>query len=207
MQLQLIYTTRLLLEGVKSMAIELELSPAKIKDTIANHGTQTSGNTVFLSVPFVRTVKKPRDITDIADDIRKLDHVRPIVGAGVSTVDTEALAKLALEHFEQIERYTIASLSPPSTRANVRILIDRETAKLHVLSDCIGPALLLVLDIHGPLNTSQMSESLDITREVLISHLETLQTTGLVTLENGQYSISDDGVEFLRNLGLEEESR
>lgn len=187
------------------MAIKLELSPRETKDTIANHGAQTSGNAVFLSVPSVKPVKKSTDITDIAKDIRELDisHL---------TVDSETLAKLVSGGLELIERYRIATPSPPSVRTDVRVLIDRETDKLDVLSECIGPALLSVLNIHGPLSTSQMLESLDITNEVLISHLETLQRNGLVTsigtLEEGIcYSISEEGIEFLRSLGLEEENR
>lgn len=175
----------------------IELSPTNREDTIANHGTRTSGNAAFISVRPVRTLKKPEDIADIAKDIRKLD-------VSYVSADAKTLGEFISEVLEETERYPIVLTPSPPVGTDIRVLIDRETDKLDVLSDSIGPALLSLLNIHGPLSTSQILESLDITIEVLTSHLETLERTSLVTLEDSQYSISEEGIDFLRSLELEE---
>jgi len=187
------------------MAIELEVSPTKEGDTVANHGTETSGNATFLSLWSVKTAEKPEDIADIDKDIRKLD-------VGYLSLDAKSLAEVVSEQLERTEGYLIALPRSSPVITDVRVLIDRETDRLNVLSDPIGPALLSVLNVHGPLSAAQMLESLDITSEVLLSHLETLQRTELVvtvrTLHEGHcYSVTEEGIEFLRDLGLEEEDR
>lgn len=207
------------------MAVRLEPTPVKAEDTVANHGIQTSGNAVFLSMRLVKTPQKPEDITDMATDIRKLDSktisigVKPLyktiahatISGGMIRVEPEGPPESTLDIQPDVfYPVTMATppygLAPPSIGTDIRVLIDQETDKLKVLSDSIGPALLSVINTHGPLTRSEMSESLDIATNVLNSRLEVLHTTNLVMLDDGEYSISEEGIEFLRSLDLEEES-
>jgi DNA-binding transcriptional ArsR family regulator len=181
------------------MAIELELSQTKTMDTITNHGTQTSGNTIFASLSVVKTIEKPAGIADKA-------KVREEVG--YYSVDTELFGEPATEQPKVTVREPPWAIpGPRPVMTNVRVSIEQETNKLDVLSDGIGPALLSVLHAYGPLSASQMLESLEITRGSLTSHLETLARTRLVTVADERYSISNDGKNFLRSLGLTEEDK
>ena len=182
------------------MAIELELPPTKTMDTIANHGTQTSGNTIFVSLPVVKPTEKPAGVAHKAIEVPE--------EVGFHSVDTEPFGEPRAEQPEVTVREPPWAIPRPRrVMTNVRVSIEQETNKLDVLSDGIGPALLSVLHAYGPLSASQMLESLDITRESLTSHLETLARTRLVIVADERYSISNEGINFLRSLGLTEEDR
>jgi len=207
------------------MVFEPEQSPKEPMDTIANHGTQTSGNAFSLPVPSMKPTQKLRAITSVAEEISRFDtdrfSVDPEILAKIASIDKERLAKSVAEVFAKISEFSktrdvlvkdlVQVLFPAvgmlsRAPANyIRASIDQETDKLEVLSDSIGPALLSVLNVHGPMSKITMLDSLDITRDASNSHLETLQSTGLVVLEDEEYSISTEGLAFLKSLGLEEE--
>lgn len=210
------------------MAIEFERSLVGRRDTIANHGTQTSGNTVFLSLPAVRPTETPEDISsmpiEISDEIesfadnvyvkfkgRRPEEVREelfaALGTGSTGVGKTWLAKEIIS--KHLRTTALVRVIPKAQQVStdIRTLVDRETDKLDVLSDGIGPALLSVLHTYGSLSIEEMLGSLDIANEMLISRLETLERTGLVMIEDGQYSITEEGIEFLSPLGLETENR
>jgi len=185
------------------------------KDTVTNHDIPTSGNARFPSMA-VEAVKpsvhlSAAEVDKTATEVfRKVEIIKLTGSLSVtresawvqadSTIESPEFTILEAERL--LEPWKQIVITP--IFVDISELIDQETNKLDVLSDGIGPALLMVLHKHGSMSITTFLGNLDIQREDLISHLSVLERNRLVTLGNEQYSITSEGIAFLGELGLVE---
>lgn len=192
------------------MTVKPDLILARKRDTLTDHHTQGSGNSIDTFIfparhprPSLAAEKKTEDISDIV-----LEKITPELVYSDDVKKALEKTEMLFEEIKELdlhERNLRALSRMPSLTVNVSDLIDQDTARLDVFSDGIGPALLSVLHEYGPMDIEQILEWCRMDREVLISRLETLRRNGLVRCRQNRYFISDEGISLSSRLILPEQ--
>lgn len=190
-------------------------------DTLTNHDLPTSGNGTFSSIaerfpmfPLEEELAERqvdfRAMGTVSTEASGYASIYSTIGALIPEPGRQSQLK-AQELLVAGARLILApgarailTPTPIPVSVNLRSLIDQETSRLDVLADAVGPALLAVLHRCGPLSIERIIAGLNMQEDDVVSYMTNLKRNRLVVRIEERYSITEDGIAFVRELELTE---